>query len=260
MATGTTNASIKPESPAKCLEELPIVKLFAATVALVPMLITSEVLAQATCTADTDCRPYETCMPGGTLDCPADGTPSCMPGESDEDCVARRNAWKAENCTETEGAHCKLHWLEPCDDAADCGEGFACDAEQCTAIETACTGDPDCPQYWVCISAASGSSDMDGGGGAPVDMVQVCIPPETGTGSTTNQAGSPTKGPTTRFDRRGAPLTSIDLLAGRSGVVRLLAGVAGRSPWYTRWRSAVTIDKDGTSQRGEGTIEFMDFE
>jgi hypothetical protein len=172
-----------------------MIKLCATTVALVPMLIASEVLAQATCTTDTDCRLYETCMPGGTLDCPADGAPSCMAGESDEDCVARRNAWKAENCTETEGAHCKLRWLEPCEDAADCGEGFACDAGQCTAIETACTGDPDCPQYWMCISAASGSSDMDGGGGAPVDMVQLCIPPgSTGTGGTTNQAGSPTDG------------------------------------------------------------------
>jgi hypothetical protein len=74
------------------------------------------------------------------------------------------------------------------------------------------------------------------------------------------QGAQPTNGTTARFDRQGAPTTSIDLLAERSRFVRWLAHVSGRSPWYTRWRSVVTIDKDGTAQRGDGTIEFMSFE
>jgi hypothetical protein len=74
------------------------------------------------------------------------------------------------------------------------------------------------------------------------------------------QATGSTTGATAHFDRQGAPTTSIDLLAERSGFVRLLARVSRRSPWYTRWRSLVTIDEDGTSQRGDGTLERMDFE
>jgi hypothetical protein len=67
-------------------------------------------------------------------------------------------------------------------------------------------------------------------------------------------------GVSSRFQRHGQPLTSIDLLAKRSGLVRMFASLAGRSPWYTRWRSSVTVDSGGSPLRGEGTIEFMNFE
>jgi hypothetical protein len=68
-------------------------------------------------------------------------------------------------------------------------------------------------------------------------------------------------GISSQFLRHDAPITSMDLLAGRSGFVRAMASVMGRSPWYTRWRSAVTIERPGVpASSGEGTIEFMDFE
>jgi len=69
------------------------------------------------------------------------------------------------------------------------------------------------------------------------------------------------EGFSSQFLRRGAPITSMDLLAGRSGFVRALASIMGRSPWYTRWRSAVTLEGPGVpAASGEGTLEFMDFE
>lgn len=67
-------------------------------------------------------------------------------------------------------------------------------------------------------------------------------------------------GVSVRFTRHGAPLTSLDLLQDRSGLVRLLARIAGRAPSYTRWQSTITVDEEGTSSTGEGTLEYMDFE
>jgi hypothetical protein len=63
-----------------------------------------------------------------------------------------------------------------------------------------------------------------------------------------------------RFVRHGAPLASADLLAEMPAFTRFLGRLAGRSPWYTRWSSTVSVDTQGFSGRGEGTIEFMDFE
>ncbi len=63
-----------------------------------------------------------------------------------------------------------------------------------------------------------------------------------------------------RFERHGVPTTSLDLLSGSPGIVRFFARLAGRSPWYTRWRSDVTLEVGGQLTKGTGTIEFMDFE
>ncbi|MBL9039879.1 MAG: hypothetical protein JNG84_15280 [Archangium sp.] len=65
---------------------------------------------------------------------------------------------------------------------------------------------------------------------------------------------------TVRFTRHGAPLTSADLLGGSSAFVRMLARIAGRSPWYSRWASEVTIEGPSGVTRGEGTLEYMEFQ
>jgi len=67
-------------------------------------------------------------------------------------------------------------------------------------------------------------------------------------------------GASSKFLRHGAPLTSADLLTGSPGFTRFLARLTDRTPWYTRWKSTVVLEDHGQSTRGEGTIEFMDFE
>lgn len=62
------------------------------------------------------------------------------------------------------------------------------------------------------------------------------------------------------FKRVGMPLTSANLLGGQRPVLRWLAGLLGRRPWYTRWRSAIRLEVDGATASGKGTLEEMDFE
>jgi hypothetical protein len=63
-----------------------------------------------------------------------------------------------------------------------------------------------------------------------------------------------------RFERAGAPITSVDLLTGSSRFQRWLANLAGKSPWYTRWKARVTLTREGVETVGTGTLEFMDLE
>ncbi len=63
-----------------------------------------------------------------------------------------------------------------------------------------------------------------------------------------------------RFVRQASPLSSLDLLADSSKWTRLLARLARRAPWYTRWRSTVALTSGDGVQQGRGTIEFMDFD
>ena len=62
------------------------------------------------------------------------------------------------------------------------------------------------------------------------------------------------------MSRASAPITSADLLHGQRGVTRWMARLTGRTPWYTRWKSRVVVTSPGKKLKGEGTIEFMDFE
>lgn len=66
--------------------------------------------------------------------------------------------------------------------------------------------------------------------------------------------------PTVRFVREASPITSYDLLMATAAPWRWLARLAGRSPWYTRWSSRVSIENQGQALQGTGTLEFMDFE
>ncbi|MFM2421450.1 MAG: hypothetical protein RL385_6173 [Pseudomonadota bacterium] len=67
-------------------------------------------------------------------------------------------------------------------------------------------------------------------------------------------------GTSVHFTRHARPLTSLDLLAHSGWLKRLAASALRKTPWYTRWQSAVTIEHEGASQKGEGTIEFFDLE
>jgi hypothetical protein len=67
-------------------------------------------------------------------------------------------------------------------------------------------------------------------------------------------------GTSVHFVRHDAPIASFSLLKDRSAFVRFLAGLSGKSPWYTRWQSTVTLGQAGRSTQGKGTVEFIDFE
>ncbi len=149
-----------------------MIKQLTFLVAALAVLITSEVGA-ASCTTDADCMPYEVCENRLIQECP-DGRPSCMPGESDEDCAARAMAWAAENCVQSEVPECWPRWWLPCETAADCSEGFGCDAGECVYVEAPCASDSDCPPFWTCVSSQVGehcmppmSPSVTGMGGGP---------------------------------------------------------------------------------------------
>lgn len=63
-----------------------------------------------------------------------------------------------------------------------------------------------------------------------------------------------------RFERTDEVLISYDILGEESGLVRLLARMAGRSPWYSRFVAATLLRVGGEEHQGEGTIEYMDFD
>jgi hypothetical protein len=63
-----------------------------------------------------------------------------------------------------------------------------------------------------------------------------------------------------RFTRHGAPITSLDLLGSRDGVTRFVAHLAGKAPWYTRWKATVDLDAHDAKAEGTGTLEYMNFE
>lgn len=147
---------------------------------LLPIMGASQVLAKSSCAEDADCIPYEACIEKELYECPSGGPPPCFEEESDEDCVAHTSAWKTENCTSVDEAHCSPRWLQTCESAPDCGQGFACENGECFAMHAACEADADCPDYWQCLSANSGGSENR------------CAPPAiTGTGGTTHEAAEP---------------------------------------------------------------------
>ena len=65
---------------------------------------------------------------------------------------------------------------------------------------------------------------------------------------------------TARFTRSGAPITTVDLLQHQSAFTRFLGRLAGKTPWYSRWRAQLEVQRSTGAAAGHGTIEFMDFE
>ncbi len=120
------------------------------------LFVSREVAAQEQCQSDTDCMEYEVCTLRERVECPDGGPSGCIDGESDDECVARRKAWEAENCEQTEYYRCEPRWWSPCKTDADCGPGFTCDTalEGCAVIEKACISDDECPEYWTCTTDA----------------------------------------------------------------------------------------------------------
>jgi hypothetical protein len=198
-----------------------MIKSLTVAAATVSLLITSGAFAEP-CSGDADCAPYETCASGDNLDCPESGPPPCAEGESDSDCIARQAAWKEENCSETAGLTCRARWLQPCDTAGDCGDGFSCDSGQCQPSESdiECATDVDCPQHWTCISQNVGSSNVDegvGGQAGSEDVVWVCIPP-----GSTSTGGSPSQSEGTG-NTQSADGSTRDQSAGGSGACSIAA-------------------------------------
>lgn len=59
-----------------------------------------------------------------------------------------------------EHSECRPRWTQPCDDAAQCGEGFDCNDEgRCEPQEdhVACEVDSDCPAHWRCSAGVDTS-------------------------------------------------------------------------------------------------------
>ncbi len=173
---------------------------------------TVEVCSPDDCDSDSDCSDYMVCAAFDSLQCPEE-TPTCEPGDSDEACEAKWNAYN-EQCETVELHQCAPKHNQPCMEASDCGDGFECipyqcacaeaggsdpeserliapeecvcpeqDQGYCSAIETACEGDTDCPEHWscgenynsICSQNAEGELDCE-----PADPPMVCTPPDPG--------------------------------------------------------------------------------
>lgn len=199
--------------------------------------------AQAPCTSDSDCADYEVCSTQPRSDCPDGSVPSCAEGQSDSDCAAAAEAWKADHCVETDADICLSRWLFPCNSADDCGPGFQCTAaHNCQEMEQICTIDSDCPPHWTCPS--------DGG-------AMRCIPPQvTATGGSlqsaqqdTESGGNESSAAATASTSKGGGCTVVGAPVQRNPMLLILSFIMGCALMISRrWR------KNNSRNRNPGRL------
>jgi MYXO-CTERM domain-containing protein len=153
----------------------------------------------APCETNADCASYMVCAASSRRVCPDVAAPSCEPGESDDDCSARAEAWQAEQCDSVEQLFCMPRWERPCSSDADCGAGFRCeDSGACTLLVESCADTGDCPDAWTCQSVNSGPC-VPPAGGSEDECIQTeqelrCIPPGGSVGVEEDAADRPGSG------------------------------------------------------------------
>jgi hypothetical protein len=105
----------------------------------------------AECESGADCASHMACVERPRQECEGE-YPSCVEGESDEQCIARVFEWQAENCQTLTPLLCTPRWELPCQADADCGDALRCDSGACTLIDEFCSADADCPVTWFCAT------------------------------------------------------------------------------------------------------------
>jgi hypothetical protein len=105
----------------------------------------------AACESAADCASHMECVERPRLECVGE-YPSCVEGESDEQCIARVFAWQAESCQTIAPLLCTPRWQLPCEADSDCGDEFRCDSGACSLIDELCSEDADCPVTWFCAT------------------------------------------------------------------------------------------------------------
>lgn len=109
---------------------------------------------RAECTDDSECGDHMVCATHERYNCPETDF-ACDP---DGPCEEPEKV----ECTPEEYSECTPRWELPCEEASDCGEGFACETQEFCS----------CP----------GSSGSTGGGSAPSEPVDLLPPPDEGDG------------------------------------------------------------------------------
>jgi hypothetical protein len=117
----------------------------------------------AECESAADCASHMACVERRRQQCEGEA-PSCVEGESDDECIARVFAWRAENCQTVTPLLCTPRWELPCQADADCGAKLRCDSGACTLIEEFCSEDADCPVTWSCATINVGQCQPVPGG------------------------------------------------------------------------------------------------
>lgn len=107
--------------------------------------------APAECESAADCASHMECVERPRQECEGE-YPSCVEGESDEECIARVFEWQAESCQTITPQLCTPRWELPCQADADCGEKLRCDSGACTLVDEFCSADADCPVTWFCAT------------------------------------------------------------------------------------------------------------
>ena len=111
--------------------------------------------APAACKTNADCADFMVCHTSTTTECPAvPATAACPPNQT---CPPPEPV-DAGSCKPVTSTQCVPRYELPCETAADCGDGFSCEAvEECTCSGTGASGDPGSAPSAVDAGAASGS-------------------------------------------------------------------------------------------------------
>jgi len=128
------------------------------------------------CETDSDCDAGSRCWVDRRSACP-DGYPSCVPGEPDEACAARAQAFVEARCEVVERASCNPSWSLPCQSDDDCGAEFACDVAQCFPVIRSCSQDGDCPGDWRCGTYDAGFCEHSDACVSTQRKLIGCVPP-----------------------------------------------------------------------------------
>jgi hypothetical protein len=138
----------------------------------------------AECESAADCASHMACVERPRQRCEGE-PPGCVEGESDDECIARVFAWRAENCQTVTPLLCTPHWELPCQVDADCGAKLRCESGACTLVDEFCSEDADCPVTWSCATINVGQCRPVPGGEDDECVydqppVQRCIEPSFG--------------------------------------------------------------------------------
>lgn len=131
------------------------------------------------CASDADCGAGLVCV-SYEVPCPGVAEPDCPP---DMECGGGER--EADDCEPTTASVCAPRWVLPCEAAADCGDGFACEPVEicgCSGGSPTDPVDPDEPSSGGGSDSEGGSSGSSGEGAPPPppeDDACECVPGDT---------------------------------------------------------------------------------
>jgi MYXO-CTERM domain-containing protein len=101
------------------------------------------------CDSDADCGESQVCYKDSYEEC-SGGSASSEPCSRDGECPEPLPA-EEPVCTTVEWSQCVPRWAAPCEEAADCGPGFTCEAfEECSCVGSAGGSDAACAEGEEC--------------------------------------------------------------------------------------------------------------